>query len=209
MLYTAPNFELSAFHCPHCGAFAQQKWCKLLFNSRSGWEDLSNTMIAICDHCSEASYWLNEKMIAPDVSPVPLPNDDIPDDIKTDYLEASTILTRSPRGAAALLRLAIQKLCVSLGEKGNNINDDIRQLVKKGLPVKVQQALDVLRVVGNNAVHPGQIDLKDNHALAVALFNLINVIVDVMITQPKHINDLYGSLPDNLLKAIEKRDKLE
>jgi len=208
MAYTSPGFKLSAFNCPHCGAFSSQYWVDLQYQSKAGnWTIDKEAYIAICDHCSWSSYWLNEKMIAPDSTTVPLPNDDMPEDIKTDYLEASSILSRSARGSAALLRLAIQKLCVVLGEKGKNINDDIGELVKKGLPVKIQQSLDILRVVGNNAVHPGQLDLKDNLALAVSLFNLLNVIVDVMITQPKHISDLYNDLPSNLVEAIQKRDK--
>jgi Domain of unknown function (DUF4145) len=93
-----------------------------------------------------------------------------------------------------------------LKEKGDNINDDIASLVKKGLPVKIQQALDYVRVVGNNAVHPGQIDLKDNRETALNLFSLLNIIADVMITQPKHVDTLYNSLPASQLSAIQKRD---
>ena len=123
-----------------------------------------------------------------------------------DYEEASTILDPSPRGAAALLRLGIQKLCKHLGEKGDNINEDIAALVQKGLDHRVQQALDIVRVVGNNAVHPGQIDLKDNRATAEQLFGLANLIAEIMITQPKHVASLYDTLPENARKAIQKRD---
>ncbi|MCX2472775.1 DUF4145 domain-containing protein [Pedobacter sp. MC2016-05] len=145
-------------------------------------------------------------MIHPNIITVSLPNPDLPDDIKADYMEARDILTKSPKGAAALIRLAIQKLCVHLGGTGRNINDDISKLVKDGLPAKVQKALDIVRVVGNNAVHPGTIDLNDNRDLAMSLFGLINIIADVMITQPKQVDELYGGLPANLLEAIEKRD---
>ena len=146
-------------------------------------------------------------MIYPNEVNIPYPNPDLPDDVKEDYIEARNIINSSPRGASALLRLSIQKLCKYLGEKGENINLDIKNLVSKGLPLKVQQSLDILRVVGNNAVHPGKIDLKDNRELAIALFGLVNIIADVMITQPKHVEELYGGLPANLLESIEKRDQ--
>ncbi len=133
-------------------------------------------------------------------------NSDLPDELKRDYEEARTILSLSPRGAAALLRLCIQKLCAKLGERGKNIDDDIACLVKKGLDPRVQKALDVVRVVGNNAVHPGQMDLSDDRATAEKLFGLVNLVTEIMITQPKHIDEMYKQLPEASLKAIEKRD---
>ncbi|ADT88257.1 hypothetical protein vfu_B01540 [Vibrio furnissii NCTC 11218] len=104
------------------------------------------------------------------------------------------------------MRLCIQKLCKELGGKGKNINDDIAVLVKNGLPVKIQQALDVVRVVGNNAVHPGEISLEDHPQVVTALFNLINMIVDNQITQPKQVAELFAFLPENAKSAVEKRD---
>jgi len=145
-------------------------------------------------------------MIQPSMGGVPLPNVDLPEDIIIDYNEARDIVNKSPRGASALLRLAIQKLCKHLGRSGKNINNDIAELVKVGLPVKIQQALDFVRVVGNNAVHPGQIDLKDDNDIALNLFTLINIIADVMISQPKEIDKLYNTLPENQIDAIKKGD---
>lgn len=105
------------------------------------------------------------------------------------------------------MRLGIQKLCKELGQPGKNINDDIGALVRNGLDPRVQRALDVVRVIGNEAVHPGQIDLHDDRATAENLFKLFNLIVDKIISEPKHIDEIYGSLPPDKLRAIENRDK--
>jgi hypothetical protein len=134
------------------------------------------------------------------------PSNDLPSDIRADYEEASEIVDLSPRGAAALLRLAIQKLCCHLGEKGKNINDDIASLVSKGLLPIVQQSLDALRVIGNDAVHPGTIDLRDDRATAMQLFALVNFIANQMITHPRQAREIYGKLPSEKRDAIEKRD---
>jgi hypothetical protein len=142
----------------------------------------------------------------PRLSRAPLPNPDLPAEIAADFEEARAILNISPRGAAALLRLCIQKLCAVLGQKGKNINDDIGALVKLGLLPSVQQSLDSVRVIGNNAVHPGQIDLQDNDTVAMALFRLVNLIVTQMITGPKEAAAVYNSLPVGTLAAIAKRD---
>lgn len=70
----------------------------------------------------------------------------------------------------------------------------------------MQRALDIIRVIGNNAVHPGQISVEDNTEIAKALFKLMNIIVDQMITQVNEINDLYNILPSGVRDAIERRD---
>ena len=201
-----PKFKSDDFHCPHCGVYSHQFWYDGYYYASSFIHE-ENTHFCICRHCYEVSIWYKGKMIEPSMGGVPLPNTDLPEDIVSDYKEARDILSKSSRGASALLRLAIQKLCKHLGQSGKNINKDIAELVKNGLPVKIQQALDYVRVIGNNAVHPGQIDLKDNYEIALNLFTLINIIADVMISQPKEIDKLYNTLPANQIDAIKKRDK--
>lgn len=121
-------------------------------------------------------------------------------------MEAAIISTKSPRGAAAILRLSIQLLCKELGESGSSINNDIKELVKKGLPEIVQQSLDIVRVTGNDAVHPGQID-TDNIDVVNKLFDLINVITEYMISLPKKVNGIYVELPPEKIEGIKDRDK--
>ncbi len=78
--------------------------------------------------------------------------------------------------------------------------------MKKGLSVEVQQALDVVRVIGNHAVHPGEMDLRDDAETAMALFGLVNLIADRMISEPKRIRALYDSLPERSKEQIIRRD---
>jgi Domain of unknown function (DUF4145) len=205
--FTPPSFKVKAFHCPHCGVYARQLW-----SSAAGWFGgpapvvVPDMEISVCQHCGKTAVWVEEGMVYPDVNLAPPPNPDLPNNIQSDYDEAGAILSRSPRGAAGLLRLAIQKLCVELGQPGKNINDDIAALVQKGLPAGVQQALDSVRVIGNEAVHPGQIDFSDTPEVATTLFSLINFICEKMISDPKTIEAIYGGLPPEKLAAIKKRD---
>jgi len=202
--YVSPEYDKSAFNCPHCGAYSRQEWAK---NINADNYRIGGLSMAFCDNCKKYSIWLGDKMIYPNKSVAPLPSPDMPKNVLLDYNEARDILEKSPRASAALLRLSIQKLCVVLGEKGENINDDIASLVSKGLPPRIQKALDTVRVIGNNTVHPGVIDLNDKPSIALSLFKLINMVIDTMITQPKEVDELYGSLPGKSKKAIKKRDK--
>lgn len=159
-----------------------------------------------CYHCDDIAIWIADRIVYPETSTAPAPSVDMPADVRQYYEEASRIVGGSARGAAALLRLAIERLCSGLDVDGKNINENIKNLVKNGLDPKIQRALDVVRVVGNNAVHPGTIDFSDDSDIAQSLFSLINIIVDKMITEPKHIDELYAALPPGALAAIEKRD---
>jgi hypothetical protein len=168
--------------------------------------EVGNVWFSQCYNCDNIALWVYDKMIYPQRGEAPPANPDMPEKIRRDYDEASTILDLSPRGAAALLRLSVENLCGELGDPAKSINENIKAMVASGLDRRVQQALDAVRVVGNNAVHPGQIDLKDDRALAESLFRLLNLIVERMISEPKHVDDLYASLPESARQAVAKRD---
>ncbi|MEE4209594.1 MAG: DUF4145 domain-containing protein, partial [Parvularcula sp.] len=138
--------------------------------------DLYNADVSRCFNCDEISIWVGTALVYPMRGDAPLPNPDLPADIRRDFDEAGKIVGVSPRGAAALLRLAIQKLCQHLGETDKTIDQNIKSLVEKGLSVRVQRALDIVRVIGNEAVHPGIIDLRDDIQTATQLFGLVNLI---------------------------------
>lgn len=145
-------------------------------------------------------------MIHPSGGTAPIPNADLPDDIAEVYNEARDIANRSPRAAGALLRLAIQMLCVHLGKPGKNLNDDIGALVAEGLPQIVQQALDAVRVTGNNLVHPSHIQQDEVPEVVASLFQLVNLIAEKMISDPKTVEGIFQSLPEGQLRQITKRD---
>lgn len=82
----------------------------------------------------------------------------------------------------------------------------IAALVKDGLSTKIQRALDVVRVVGNESVHPGEMNINDDAETARALFELVNIIAETMISEPKRIDQLFHSLPASKLEGIRARD---
>lgn len=207
--YYPPTYGEKQFHCINCHVFASQSWCNTtrVLAGFAVSQPVHEMKISVCSHCQTETFWFNGKMVVPDESPIEQPHSDLPEDCLIEYKEARSVFSRSPRAAAALLRLSIQKLMPHLGEKGANINDDIKSLVAKGLPPLIQKALDYCRVIGNNAVHPGEIILNDTPDIAQNLFKMINIIVEDRITRPKEIEELYNQLPQSSLDAIEKRDK--
>lgn len=195
-----PKFNSDGFSCPHCGAFSRMNWDQIV----SGHQKQLHK--AECDRCYRYSLWLNQDYIYPPVVQVAPANDDLPNELKLLYNEAAKILLDSPRASSALLRLVIDRLTIDLKAVGRDLNDRIGDLVKKGLRPTVQQSLDVVRVVGNNAVHPGEINFDDGSEVAVVLFKLVNLIAQEMITDPREAQELFDSLPQGIKDAIEKRD---
>ena len=132
MKYIEPKTNLASFTYPHYGVLAQQTWNNDNWYFAGIHSGHSNDLLAgHCRYCEQHTFWINDKMYFPETGNAPFPNPVMPELVKKLYIEAASISTKSPRGAAALLRLAIQVLCKELGEKGDNINIDIKELVKK------------------------------------------------------------------------------
>lgn len=228
MKYVEPKFKEKSFTCPYCQTYAEQKWsiCKTKiepFTKRFVFlrseevarnlateeaENLDSISITTCNACRKYHIWHNDKMIVPTNSPIPMPIEDMPQAVKELYLEARDVYPISYKSACALLRLALQHLCEELlkDKSKGEINKDIGQLVKETVPQEFQQALDIVRVIGNNAVHPGKMDEQDVKEYAVTLFELLNYIVQEKIVRPKLIGGIYDKLPSGVLKSIDKRD---
>jgi len=209
--YVAPALGVKAFTCPSCGTYAQQHWSyQLGHRSYNGanWEEIPLGR-CLCISCSAISFWSEstKAQVFPRAVAAPMPHPDLPEDCAKDYLEARSIASESPRAAAALLRLSVQKLLLKLGGKGKNIDDDIGALVAKGLPAQVRDALDICRVVGNNAVHPGEINLEDDPELVAQLFELINFIVAQTIERERNLAAMLAKLPQGAISAIARRDE--
>lgn len=209
--YIAPQKDIRSFTCPHCNTVSQMK-----FDSHQFFEDCSRNdyyvqvsnelTIARCETCGKKIIWNDDDYIYPDIVALE-PNSDMPDSVRTLYNEAALIYNKSPRAACALLRLAIERLCNELGESGK-IDNMIGNLVKKGLSITVQKALDAVRVIGNKAVHPGQIAFDvDDKSTAETLMKLLNIITERLITEPKEIDGIFDALPQSVKDSIEKRDK--
>ena len=233
---TPPSLFASAFNCPYCDAYAKQDWylafgsyvapkeadvtekdleridsdssnLKIGIETTSIAHDVIGIRYSVCSHCKQLSVWKGVNLILPPINLVPPASEDMPDNVRKYYNEAASIFCASPRGAAALLRLALEELCKELEGPGKTISDNIASLVKKGLNNRVQEALDAIRVIGNEAVHPGQFDFSDDQETAAMLFKLMNFIVEKMISDPNLVKNVFAKLPQIKLKAIERRDQ--
>lgn len=208
-----PKTNLKVFTCPHCGTLAEQKWGirvdgYIAEKAYFFYGNSKNLILSMsrCNACSKSHLWLDSKMILPEQKLLIEPVDEMPEDVKDLFLEARDVFYLSPKSSGALLRLSLQLLCKNLGEEGKNINKDIGNLVKKGLDLRMQKFFDAIRIVGNESVHPGELNLNENPEMVAKLFLFINKIVEKMIIEPKEMDDFFGQLPEDKVKGIEKRD---
>lgn len=163
--------------------------------------------MSVCANCRGMCLWLRGKMIFPVKSLAPEASSDLPDVAISDYEEAARVFPHSPRASAALLRLTTEKLLGHILGKASSIDAMIADFVKLGVNPTITKAMDVLRVTGNEAVHPGTMSSVGDRATAISLFGLVNIIVEAQITQPKHVQNLFDGLPESKRVGIEQRNK--
>ncbi len=205
------------FDCPICRVLTESRSFPLHFDNGLAWEK-GGLWLLRCSHCHGFTYWQGEPsvhegrvlsghMIWPIVLKGPPPHQDMPEAVRLDYEEARKIEGTSPRAAAALLRLAIERLCAEFGATGRSINDCIADLRRRGTPDNVRKTLDLIRVVGNNAVHVGEFQSAEIADIIPDLFALMNWIVEEMISMPRRVNHLIERLPESSRNVIRMREE--
>lgn len=207
--YKQPVFKDQNFHCPNCGVLAFQNWVYIGYLKNS-FNYINELEAAFCQNCKKYHLWKEGKMIFPKKLTAPIPHIDMPASVNELYEEARNISNDSPRAAAALLRVSLEKLTEELGETQGNLSIRIGNLNKKGLPQKVIQSLDTVRIFANEGgSHAGEIDLtgEDNKEIVNSLFKLVNFIVEKTISENKQIDDIYEKIPQNKKDGIVNRDK--
>lgn len=213
--YTKPYFEGKAFNCPHCRAYSSMQWDDFLernilntitIKQVEGYSFFEST----CYLCKRSMIWYlkdkNPKIFFPREVAIP-PEENMPENVKEIYEEASLILGDSPRASCALLRLALQELMKYLKEniqiynglKNRNISEDIKEIINIGnfyqeQKEMLEEAMNSIRLVGNKASHPSELDINDNSEIANILFEMINFIVGEIITKPKEREERLNKL---------------
>jgi hypothetical protein len=147
-------------------------------------------------------------MVYPKLVTAPIAYSDMPENVKELYNEARFVCDVSPRSAATLLRVSLERLVEHLGVKTGNLNQRISNLKSKGLSEKIINSLDIVRIYGNDGAHSNEMNMdgKDSSEIVNKLFWLVNVIVEKVVTEPKVIDGIYLELPESKRDAIDERD---
>lgn len=195
------------FQCPSCGAYIAVEWKYVdAVPNVDHRRFLPSTYISVCLSCASILLALEDRLVYPSGLIGPAPSPDMPDLVRTEYDEARQVGAASPRAAAALLRLAVQKLVDQLKPGKGDLNVKIGMLADEGaIRPKLVNMLDVVRVTGNNAVHPGTMDLDDEPERVITLFKLVNAIVEQTITLDNLVAEAHASLPEAALNGIAER----
>ena len=204
-----PFSDMKSFKCPHCYCYSIMQKRTVGFSddptiiTKDNKRYETGVVIDRCENCGGKIIWVDSHYVYPDFPPEPA-NPDMPQSVKELYDEAGMIFRKSPRAACALLRLAVERLCNELGESKKNLDDNIASLSEKGLSNDIIKQLDILRVVGNRAVHPGYIDLDvDSSEVAFQLMHVLNKLIERLITDRKQIDFLYDKIPESAKRIKE------
>lgn len=216
--YFPPEFEVTAFTCPHCHTKAQMCWQHVVCDS----SPIDHLRRCYCTDCEKDSIWKGEltesfragfsvysnwAMIYPIIATAPEASIDMPERVRAIYNEARQVEPHSKRASAALLRLCLEHLLKELGYDKKRIFDAIGEAVRDQIPEEVQQGMDIIRNFGNDAIHPvAEIQWDDNGADVPYLFELLNEIVEVTFTRKKKRDLLYSKMSPAQKEAIDKRD---
>jgi len=202
-----PAFRNDSFLCPHCGVVSQQLWPHVQLGYRMPNADTRHFSedqftVSLCVNCQQPSFWHNKRLVYPSKYPLP-PVESMPERVREIYEEAQSVLYQSPRASASLMRLAIEQLmCEVAACSGKSLHELIEER-KDELGPRLYTMAVGLRLVGNEAVHVGQIDFDEDPEVAELLFYFINRISERLIEEQKMIDKIREVLPESKAQKME------
>ena len=148
-----------------------------------------------CPACGSFGFEVGGKLVWPE-APAVEPSEYLKGDALEAFLEAQSVLRRSPRCACAMLRLSLERLAVMCGAPDVPLSKKLDAL---GLSPRMKKLATACRLVGNDAVHEGRLDYRadDSEVLAESLSRFINRLAEDLIG-----NELEA---EKMIQAAKKR----
>lgn len=214
--------------CPHCNVAINVEWestVAFVDSDKPG----SGTEVAVetCPDCrklivklvhgkikrseysAEVTEVESEEIIYPKFS-VRVVENEVPEQYKAEFLEATAILGISPKASAALSRRMLQNILQKVfGIEKRSLADEIDEFLHmQGVPSHLAGAIDAIRNIGNFGAHP----LKDLHSGEIVdvepgeaewLLDVLESLFDFAFVQPRRLEARKERL-NNKLKQIGK-----
>ena len=138
---------------------------------------MANLHISSCHSCNGFSLWVGGLLV------FPTRIDKTPELVEEDLEEAAAILNKFPRGATALMRVCIQKLVPLLEDNGNALNQRVSSLVRKGLEMEAQQAMDVLQVLRSDPAQLTHLESQADKETALRFIDSLKEVLERRMSQ--------------------------
>src|SRR3984893_16075701 len=138
---------------------------------------MANLHISNCHSCNGFSLWVGGLLV------FPTRIDKTPELVEQDLEEAAAILNKFPRREAALMRVCIQKLVHLLEENGNALNQRVSSLVRKGLEMEMQQAMEVLQVLRLDPVQLNRLESQADRETALRFLVSLKEVLERRMSQ--------------------------
>jgi hypothetical protein len=167
-----------------------------------------------CSHLVVLSMVQRKSATKPDIrhvwpySPLRLVPSEVPENLKTDYLEAVEVLPISAKASAALSRRCLQTVLTEAGgAKAKELSRQIDEVLPR-LPSHLAEIVDAVRAVGNFAAHPiksqssGQV-VEVEPGEAECNLDVLDGLFDFYYVQPAKTKQRRAAL-DQKLKEVGK-----
>lgn len=215
--------------CPHCNTGVNFEWEKT-----SAYNDSKNSETGVeivhgqCPECEriiaklvrgklgyagEYSRFVNdaqsEEIIYPKFTTRYIENE-VPEPYRSEFKEATAILTLSPKASAALSRRMLQNVLHQRYKiQKRSLADEIDEFINmQGVPSHLAGAVDAVRNIGNFGAHP----VKDTNTGEIVdvepgeaewLLDVLESLFDFSFVQPSRLEERKQKL-NNKLKQIGK-----